>query len=295
MAIGIDIGGSAVKVAIREGDGWRLGASERYERPAYERIVGAIRSAVERAGGAGLGAVEGRCVGLCCPGVVGATRVVERAVNLPALEGRSLGELVRAALDDAARHVEVVTDARAAALDIWASERLSGRLLAVSIGTGVGACVLDDGEALLVTGQTPGHLGQIDVSAVGGSEAVGRDGARGTLEAYVGVRAWARDAEECGVSVEERLRSAGVEDTGVRALVRAIRISHAVYRPDHVRLLGGVGVRLGHLGGPLRGAIADGLTSLAREGWTLGFGTDDFHAARGAARAAEEACQGAVD
>ena len=75
----------------------------------------------------------------------------------------------------------------------------------------------------------------------------------------------------------------------MRALARALRCAHALYRPQRIALLGGVGVRFGRHVPALRAMTADGLTVLARPGWTLETGDDDHHAARGAARLAGEA------
>ena len=76
------------------------------------------------------------------------------------------------------------------------------------------------------------------------------------------------------------------DEPPLRALARAIRIAHAVYRPHHVVLAGGIGIRLKHLIPPIRALIDDRLTSVAREGWTLSAGESDFHAAAGAATVA---------
>jgi hypothetical protein len=92
------------------------------------------------------------------------------------------------------------------------------------------------------------------------------------LEAYVGAAA--------GVDWER----VGGGDPAVRALVRAIRIGHAIYRPMHVALAGGVGIRLGRLLVEMRAAVEKDLTRVARAGWTLFVGENDFHAACGAAR-----------
>jgi predicted NBD/HSP70 family sugar kinase len=144
--------------------------------------------------------------------------------------------------------------------------------LALSIGTGVGASVLDDGGKFVhVSGETPGHFGQLDVS-LDADPPVGPDGAAGSLEAYVGAGArvdWA---------------SVRVGDAPARALVRAIRVAHAIYRPTYVALAGGVGIRLGRLVDELRAAADEKLTRVARPGWTLFCGDSDYHAARGAAR-----------
>lgn len=304
--LGVDIGGSAVKAAAWVGGAWSLGASRRYTSPDRDTLIRAVGEAVAAA-------VEGVCgsapefssggggaIGVCCPGLVDpVTLVVQRAVNLPAIEGLSVRAVVEAGLLSAreagigghaagnAPPIMLTSDAHAAALDIQQAERLSGRLLAVSVGTGVGACVLDGLEPLHVSGATPGHLGHIDVWQPGdGAAPVGRDGARGTLEAMCGLAAWQRAAASAGCTAEEAIEHATVASLPVVALIRALRIAHAIYRPHHVRLLGGVGIRLRGAAPALRAAIADGLTSLAREGWTLGCGTDDHHAARGAARAA---------
>jgi hypothetical protein len=76
------------------------------------------------------------------------------------------------------------------------------------------------------------------------------------------------------------------DEPAIHALVRALRIGHAIYRPHHICLCGGVGIRLRHLLSTIREQTSRRLTSLARTGWTLECGWDDFHAARGAAQLA---------
>jgi len=71
--------------------------------------------------------------------------------------------------------------------------------------------------------------------------------------------------------------------------VRTIRICHAIYRPHHVRMCGGIGTRLKHLLPRIRAKVEHHLTSVARDDWTLACGDHDFHAARGAALLAEHA------
>ena len=70
----------------------------------------------------------------------------------------------------------------------------------------------------------------------------------------------------------------------MQALVRAVRIAHALYRPKHVCLAGGIGIRLGRLVPALKAAVAHQLTYIARPDWTLAVGDSDFHAARGVAK-----------
>ena len=57
-----------------------------------------------------------------------------------------------------------------------------------------------------------------------------------------------------------------------------------MYRPDHVYLAGGVGIRSAHLLTDLKAMVDVNLTRIAKPNWMLGAGDSDFHAARGAAR-----------
>lgn len=280
--LGIDIGGTSVKVARPDaGEHFATGRSGGYLTPEPGEITAAIREAVQRAGGAGDAIAS---VGVCVPGIHDpVSGTIVRSINLPALAGWSVVAGVRRALGRGADlPVRVVGDALATGWDVWHSEspRMRGRLLVLAIGTGIGAAVLDDGIPLRVTGETPGHFGQVDVS-IAGEESVGRDGARGTLEAYVSGPAIA--ARHGADARESASRFGEVE---AKALARGIRIAHAIYRPQHVRLAGGVGIRLGEHLSRMRPLVEEGLTSVAREGWTLACGTTDFHAARGAARLA---------
>jgi predicted NBD/HSP70 family sugar kinase len=286
--LGLDIGGTSVKAAIvrqndrGDGDGTWIwtGQSNFYHHPNAERIHEAIGEAI--AGVAPDVPASVTRVGLCVPGLLDpAGRTIAAAINVPGLVGISLDELVAEALGTRPA-IRIVNDAAAAADDLFVSDRLAGRLLVLALGTGVGACVLDDGKPLNVTEDSPGHLGQIDVS-IEGEPVIGPDGGAGGLEGYIGGPALsARFGENVAAAIS---RWTGHE-APIRALARAIRICHAIYRPGHVRLCGGIGIRLRHLLHPLRQQIDDHLTRLARPNWTLDCGQNDFHAARGAARLA---------
>ena len=111
---------------------------------------------------------------------------------------------------------------------------------------------------------------------------LGPDGGRGTLEAYMGLPALrARFGDDLVGEIASGAMRA--DRPPVSALVRALRIAHAIYLPERIVLLGGVGIRLRPLLGEMRERIADGLTTLASREWTLECGESDFHAARGAA------------
>jgi glucokinase len=282
MAIlGIDIGGTSVKAAAWD-DGkfiW-TGQSPFYNNPTTEELRIAIHAAVAGR----LKKLDG--VGLCVPGLLDArSRKIALAVNVPGLVGISLDRSVPDALElKFDRQATIANDAAAAARDIFISRNPRGRLLVLTLGTGVGAAVLDDGKPLRVDGDSPGHLGQIDVS-IAGCDVIGPDGGAGGLEGYIGaavLRAMAPRARH-RADVSAALVKFTGQEPAILALVRAIRIAHAIYRPDHVCLCGGIGIRIKHLLGAMRGKIENGLTSLARSGWTFSCGDDDFHAARGVA------------
>lgn len=252
----------------------------------------ALREVRERQGGVG--------VGVCVPGVYDADRAcVVASVNVPGLVGVPLADV----LGLEGMRARVVSDAYAGAFDVWAGgcrgdgrvherSRWRGRLIGLAMGTGVGMAVVDDGVQLCVTGGargaggvwgSSGHIGQVDVTLdeCDASTPVGADGGRGSLEAYVGARAL---RARYGEDAERRLECLGKADAPLRALARAIRIVHAIYKPRHVVLLGGVGIRLKGSLGALRELVDDGLTSVAQKEWTLDVGEHEYHAASGAAR-----------
>jgi predicted NBD/HSP70 family sugar kinase len=278
--LGIDIGGTSVKAVVRSGGRWiRGGQSIFYARPDAQQLRLAIRQAT--------GAVQDAdMIGLCVPGLMDATRShVTLAVNVPGLVGLPLTRLVPDALGWlGARSTIILNDAAAAAHDIYAARHLTGRLLLLTLGTGVGSVVLDDGgKALDVEGGSSGHLGQIDVS-IPGHEVIGPDGGAGGLEGYIGVAALRR---VYGPDISQALDGFSGNEPAMLALVRALRIAHAIYRPSHICLCGGLGFRLKRLLPILKSMIDHQLTSLARPGYTFTSGDDDFHAARGAAMLAQ--------
>lgn len=278
MVIGVDIGGTCVKIAaLRDGQALWVGQSRHYARPSFDVLISAIREA--RSGP--MDQVE--AVGLCVPGLLDAREQrVKLSVNVPGIVGADLEQLLAQGLDQPAGRMRVVSDAVASAFDVHISRQLQGRLLVMALGTGVGAAVLDDGVPLRVDEDSPGHWGQVDVS-IAGEEVIGPDGGVGGLEGYVGLSAL---RSRYGEDIETALAGLKGNEAPIRALARAIRIAHAIYRPMHVYLVGGIGIRLGHLLPALREQVQAGLTRIARPGWMLSTGDDAFHAARGAARLA---------
>ena len=272
-SLGIDIGGTSVKAAmLRDGRIIWSGKSPTYARPDTAQIVQAIRQATaERE-------TTSTTIGLCCPGLLDRLkRIITLSVNVPGLVGTPLDELLNDTLAHSIPTPQILSDAGAAAYDLYVTRALTGRLLSLTLGTGVGASVIDDGRFLHISGETPGHFGQLDVS-LDANPPLGADGGAGSLEAYLGSAAL---AAHYGENSADRLNPA---NPPIQALVRAIRIAHAIYRPHHIGLAGGIGIRLTRLVPQIKAAVNQQLTSVARPNWTLFTGDSDFHAACGAAR-----------
>jgi glucokinase len=285
--LGLDIGGTSVKAALIGAAGAPLGLTRsfEYKRPAIDALIEAVASAIPECG------EPIDAVGLCVPGLLDAGKTrVEYSANLPALHELPLREIISRALAcrgiGAPERVVVQSDAAAAAFGYWSrnrpSGRPSGRLLALSLGTGVGAAVIDDGEFLRVTGESSGHIGQLDVSLETGAP-IGPDAGRGGLEAYIGVPALQRSL---GDDFASKLGTLDATAAPIRALARALRICHAIYRPHEIALLGYVGLSLAPAAATLRHAVDTDLTRVARPDWRLCF-ADSLHlAAEGVARLA---------
>ena len=278
-ALGIDVGGSSVKIAaLRGGLPVWTAQSRTYQNPEWDELIRVMREAVSGREGCG------QAVGVCVPGIRDASgRKVTLSVNLPVLNGISISNLAEQALGRTIPNLSICGDSVAAAYDLYAARHLSGRLLGLALGTGVGAAVLDDGVPLGVDGESCGHVGQFDCS-IESEFVIGPDGGAGSLEGYIGVPAL---VARYGPDVSATLARLGPDDPPIRALARAIRICHAIYCPDHIILTGGIGNRMSHLVDTLRTLVEKDLTRVARRGWTLACGDDDYHAARGAARLAD--------
>jgi predicted NBD/HSP70 family sugar kinase len=279
VTLGIDIGGTSVKTAAFADDQF-LSTTQGtpYTRPNTAQLIDAIRKTVPAS-------LKPARLGLCLPGLYDATqRKITHSVNVPGLVGLTLDELMTQSLGQPPPPMQIFTDAHAAAYDIQLMKKLDGRVLVISIGTGIGASVLDNGKPLHVDGNSPGHFGQMDVM-IEGHTAIGPDGGAGSLEGYMGAAALIKKYGD----VTTALKTFRGFEPPLRALARAIRIAHAIYRPQHVVLAGGIGIRMSHLIEPLHALVSTHLSSIARPNWTLSVGDSDFHAARGAARLAASA------
>jgi predicted NBD/HSP70 family sugar kinase len=275
ISLGLDIGGTTVKAAaLQDRQVLWTTRTRAYTGPSVRILVSALREVTDKL----THAVQH--IGLCVPGLMDEKRErITYAANLPGLSELPLRELLAQATGTGQFALKIVNDANATAFDIYSNHSPVGRLLVLAIGTGVGASVLDDGKPLYVEGDSAGHLGQIDLSLKCPAP-VAPDGGSGGLEAYIGGGAL---AARYGDDPASKIRPG---DDAFTALVRLLRICHALYRPHHICLAGGTGIRLARLLPDVRANVEDHLTSLARPGWTLFCGDNDYHAATGAARIA---------
>ncbi|MCX5677439.1 MAG: ROK family protein [Planctomycetota bacterium] len=275
--VGIDIGGTAIKLAALLGDREPVcRTSDSYSQPSREVLERHLQKCWgELLAQTGPLSHAELSVGVCIAGPLTPGGVLEAAANLPAMIGVEIAAWAQGVLG-LARPPCVMTDALAAALGEYHANPLRGRALYLALGAGVGGVVLDDGRPLLVARGTSGHFGHIDVSG-GQIDAPSTAAAgRGALEAYIGAEALRR----AGVDLET---PAGLGHpalaAALAALARGLRILLALYRPDHVVLLGGVGLKLQPLLPRLEAQVRDRLTTAAPAHFTLGCGQAGYFAA----------------
>ena len=222
-ALGIDIGGTWVRIARVTPAGETVARSEAPTPPDGDPVLLSqlLATQVQRIRpNAPAGDIA---IGVAVPGIWDRqTGIMQRAVNLPRLEGRNIRQLFADALG---RPVFVATDVNAAA---WAQWRAlcppPQRFVYISIGTGVGGGVILDGQIVGHTHGGPGHLGHLVVDTAPDAPLC-RCGCRGCLEALVSGPAIA------GTAQLER---------AARALAIGLQQLAVLYTPDVIALGGGV-------------------------------------------------------
>ncbi|MCL1594662.1 MAG: ROK family protein [Actinomycetia bacterium] len=251
--IGIDIGGTRSKVGIVDASGTilRYDSMETPFDKDPQQFLRDLRALVER-----FGTEEIQGVGLSLPGILtGDSRSIEFNPNTPFLEQVDFDRWLR---QFGVPHA-IEQDLNAAALGEYVFGVGSGspRFLAVSIGTGLGAGVVLDGELLRFTGGTVGDSGHIILDPSGPRCA---SGCAGCAEAYVGVSALNRMAKEIAKTsgaidvIDHDDPAAGLIAASARGEPRSMAAVDAVgtrlgqwlasiapmFLPDRVALCGGV-------------------------------------------------------
>jgi len=179
LAIGIDVGGSSIKCALVDLGSGEF-ASERYSTPtpaqdSTESLLTALATVVGNLPG-------DHAVGLAFPSVIRGG-IVRTAANLnKAWIGQPLAKL---AAEHLHREVVVINDADAAGvaeLRYGAARGVSGTVLLLTLGTGIGSALFFNGQ--LVPNTELGHL------EVQGKEAEHRAAGRIKVEQHLSWDAW---------------------------------------------------------------------------------------------------------
>lgn len=239
-ALGIDIGGTRVRVGIVRNDG-RIIAQEEGRLPAegapealgqlvaqqMERVIAHADTTPERAG-------------VALPGVWDPqTGVMKRAVNLPRLEGVNLYELFHAALG---RNPRLEADVNAGVWGQWrVMQPRPTRLVYLSLGTGVGGSAIFDGQIVRHTRGGAGHFGFLIVDTSPDAPA-GRNDVPGCLSAIAAGPALhlaatgSTDPEAIG---DEALPEPVIDRAASALAIAFMNLVH-IYAPDTILLGGGV-------------------------------------------------------
>ena len=219
VAGAVDIGATTVKIGIVAEDGSiiarrEIPTSRRGEpAPLVDAIASALGPLIEEHVPEGISVPA---IGVSVAGFLDPDHesMVENA-NLPALCGFPL----RGTLAEKLRAnclLEVDSNAAAVAEHRFGEQRGAGRLLVVTVGTGLGGGMVIDGELLRFTGECAGDVGHIIVAPEGRRCTCG---SRGCLEAMVCVAALseragnrrAREVIDSALAGERRASDAVVE------------------------------------------------------------------------------------
>lgn len=176
--IGIDIGGTQIKMGAFSPDGAMLGqwTRETGDRPTagVPAFAETVRQMLREADAADA------CVGIAAPGVAAkdGRSIAYQPGKMHGIEGFDWGAFLE-------REVPVLNDAHAALLgEVWQGAAKGAKdAILLTLGTGVGGAILSDGRLLKGSFGRAGHLGHISVT-----EGIERSifGTPGSLEAAIG-------------------------------------------------------------------------------------------------------------
>ena len=162
LAMGVDIGGTAIKAGIV---GVRGDLLESFHEPS-PRTACALHDFVHSVLKCAKRPVRG--IGIGCKGIIDAasSRVKSSPGDLHFLEGRLLSEIISAGDTP----VCAENDARTALIAevLWGAARGRRNVVMLTLGTGVGGAVLVDGAILRGAGGAAGHMGHVTSDPRGG-------------------------------------------------------------------------------------------------------------------------------
>lgn len=271
--LALDVGATRIKAALITADGSRV--TESRHKTGRADGPGAVLTrvadvAAEVLAAAGSGANRGAaCAGIAVCGAVRPDGLVT-AVNL-GWDAVAVGGIVAERIG---LPVRVLNDAHAGALgegDFGAAQGVRDYLY-VSLGTGVGAAIVKDGELLRGAHGQAGELGHITVDPRG---PVCTCGDRGCLQTYLSASAleerW-REAQGSALAAREILDLVLAGDlvaselwaSGIAALATGILTAMSLVDPAVVVLGGGLSETGARLASPLPEALAAAIRSRSR-------------------------------
>jgi glucokinase len=270
-ALGVDLGGTNVRVGIVDSDGQvQVQARHRVEDPAPEPVLAlisaGIREVLEKAS-LGLDGVSGVCVGAAAQ-LRGDSGVVAVSPNLGWREV-PLGEMLAEALG---RPVRVVNDVEAITWGevCFGSARGHKNALGVYVGTGVGGGLVMGGRLIRGASGVAVEIGHVKVRPEGG-ETCGCGGS-GCLEAYLGGANLTRrlqaeaDSDWPALKAKKPIHPGVIEELVADSDPRAIDLFRELSR-DFGSVLAGAVTLLNPSALILDGTVMQGCPTLRR--WSL--------------------------
>lgn len=284
-AIGVDLGGQSVKLAIVDDAGqiWFRRQAPIDPQDSADRlalfIIEEIQAIQVEAENQGKSCVR---IGMVMPGYMDSSRNrILFSANLPTLNGSDFPAAIKR---NVTLPIVFDADSNGAALGeyYFGAGRGSERLIVATVGTGIGAGVILAGKLLRTYNHTAGSLGHVIVNAKGPTCPCG---GRGCLEALASGRALERRAAELAQGnpgsrlaalLAERGRLTGVEigialkenDPPACQAVQecgwwlgvGVASWSVIFRPETVVITGGVA----ELGEPLLTAAREGLAEVGQ-------------------------------
>lgn len=262
LFIGLDIGGGSAKIGVVDASGAIL-ARDRIlvvEGQTFEQILSAYIASIETL----LGGAKPSGIGIGFPGHILADLATGANGNVPVLDGKPIAETF-------ARHfgckARLLNDADAGALaeSRFGTGRGVGRLMLITVGTGIGVSLVVDGVPFSAANGTLGDAGHVVL--VSDNPVRCRQGCLGCLESVASgealeVKALALfpNAAE-GTATASLVRAAIAGQPGAMALIaeagRWIGMAAAtwcnIFAPDRILIGGGISA----VGAPLVAAIRD--------------------------------------